>query len=553
MTNLLPTTDYSGYACSVHVNGKPLPDGFQLISLQVKQGYQSISSAHIICKQTTGLGLPAVPGLNDLPVAGSPLTVKATLGSDEIVLFEGHIVRHKYKNSVQGTRFQITAKNKAVNMALSTSTGVFAGQSDKEVMDTITSGHGCTLTPLHLTTQFQVKHTQLVKNGISDWDFMNVRAEANGCFLYTESDKVILDMPTEEPDPTRIISALNGDNVYEIEVEQDERKYRVEKELISFNLSTLEPEITPEETDEASPTPSAVKGKHADINYRTFNDRECTELVNAASRLKALSRCNGLVRIKPNLTAKPGGTLAVSGFNELIDGKFIITAIMQDYSEGGFTTYLQFGLNHESYCCRYRLNTGQNRPVILTGLVTELQDDPDNLNRIRVKITHWKDAQEPLWARLSTLYAGDQHGLVMLPEIGDEVIVAFMGDDFDTPVILGSAFSPKFLPHTAFGNDNYNKALLTKKGMKWAWNDEKGVHEISTPRGNRIVISEEEKSIILEDQNANKIEMKDGEISLEGAKDVVIKANANVKISGTALELTASGNIKLEGSMVLIN
>lgn len=555
LTDVLPAIDYSRYACNVFINDQPLAADFQVISIQVKQAYQYITSAHILIKQGVGMGDSPIPNplSGNLPVAGAPISIKAKLDFDEIILFEGNIVRHKYKNSTTGTRLQLTAKNKLVNMALSTATEVFAKQSDKEVMEAIVSKHGGTLATSHLTSQFLVKHTQLIKNGMNDWDFINVRAEANGCFIYTEKDKVTIDKPTQEFDPTKVITAAYGQNVYELDVEQDERKYQVEQELISFNLTSLEAETTKEEEGAPPATPPTVKGKHAGINYRTFNDMECTDLVNAATQLKTLSRQNGVVRIKANLTAKPGGTIEVSGFNELVDGKFIITSVMQDYSDGGFSTYIQFGLNHESYACKYNLHPAHSRPVILTGLVTQLQEDPDNLNRIKVKIAGWKDAQEEVWARLATAYAGDQYGMVLLPEIGDEVIVAFIGNDFDVPVVLGSAFSPKLPPHTEFKDDNYDKVFITKKGMKWAWNDEKAIHVISTPAGNKIVISEDEKSITIQDQSSNKIVMNDSEINLTGSKDIVIKANANVKIDGVAVEINATGNIKLKGSMVFIN
>lgn len=554
LTDLLPAIDYSKYACNVFINNQPLPADFQVISIQVKQGYQYISSAQIVFKQSPGLGESIIPNPlgGNLPVAGAPIAIKAKLDFDEIVLFEGNIVRHKYKNSTSGTRFQVTAKNKLVNMALSTATEVFAKQSDKDIINAIVSKHGGSMSTSHLTSQFMVKHTQLVKNGLNDWDFINIRAEANGCFIYTEKDTVTIDKPTQEFDPTKIITAQYGQNVYELEMEQDERKYQVEKELISFNLSSLENETTSEE-ETPSATPATVKGKHAGINYRTFNDMECTDLVGAATQLKALSRQNGLVHLRANLTAKPGGTIEVKGFNALADGKFIITSVMHDYSDGGFSTYLQFGLNHESYSCKYNLHPANSRPVILSGLVTQLQEDPDNLNRIKVKIAGWKDAQEEIWARVSTSYAGDQYGMVLLPEIGDEVIVAFMGNDFDVPIVIGSAFSPKFPPHTEFKDDNYDKVFITKKGMKWAWNDEKCIHEISTKNGNKIVISEDEKSITIQDENSNKIVMNDSEINLTGTKDIVIKANANVKIDGAAVEITAAGNLKLKGSMVFIN
>lgn len=555
LTDFLTGIDYSRYACNVFIGGQPLPEGYEIISIQVKQGYQYITSAHIAFKQPVRLPDSIIPSLagRALPVAGSPISIKAKLDFDEIVLFEGNIVKHKYKNSANGTRFHITAKNKLVNMALSTITEVFAKQSDKDIIESIVSKHGGTVATSHLTNQFLVKHTQLVKNMLNDWDFINVRAEANGCFLFTERDTVTIDKPTQEFDPTKIISAQYGQNVFELEMEQDERRYQVENELISFNLSSHEAETTSEEIAAGGLTPPTVKGKYSGINYRTFNDMEVTDLVNAATQLKTLSKQHGLAHIKANLIAKPGNTIEVKGFDDLVDGKFIIKSVMQDYSNGGFSTYLEFGMNHESYSCKYNLPGNVNGPVILTGLVTQLQDDPDNLNRIQVKIGGWQHAQEPLWARLSTSYAGDQYGMVMLPEIGDEVIVAFLGNDFDVPIVLGSAFSPKLPPHTEFKDDNYDKVFITRKGMKWSWNDEKGIHEISTASGNKIIISEDEKSITIQDENSNKIVMNDSELNLTGSKDIIIKANANVKIDGAAVEINGSSNIKIKGATVAIN
>lgn len=554
LTETIPATDYTKYACNVFVNGQPLSADFQIISLQIKQGYQYITSAQINFKQSVGLGNSAITSLvsSNLPVSGSAITIKAKLKFDELVLFDGNIVKHTYKNSSSGTRLQVMAKNKPVNMALTMQTEVFAKQTDKEIIESIASKHGFSLATTNLTNQFLVKHTQLVKNGLNDWDFINVRAEANGCFVYTEKDVITLDKPTPQLNPEKIITARYGRNVYELELEQDERKYQIENELISFNLSTFENETTREDST-AGTTPARVKGKNSDANYRTFNDREATDILNAETQLKTLSKHNGVTHIKADLTAKPGGTVEISGFNELIDGKFIITSVMQDYSDGGFSTYLQFGLNHESYACKYNVHEGANRPAILTGTVTQLQDDPDNLSRIQVKISGWQYAQESVWARVSTLYAGDNYGMVMLPEIGDEVIVAFIGNDSDVPVVLGSAFSPKFPPHTPFKDDNYDKVFITKKGMKWAWNDEKGIHEVSTPNGNKVLISEEDKSITIEDENANKIVMNSSEISLTGSKDITIKATANIKIEGAKIDIIASGINTIKGSIVKIN
>ncbi len=548
-----PATDYTTYACSVLINKQPLPGDFQVISLQAKQGYQHISSVEIVLKQGVGFGSSPIPNplTGNLPIAGTPITVKAKHDSDEIELFDGIIVRHKYKNSNKGSRLTITAKTKSINLALSTKSEIFSKQSDKDIIESIVSSAGSTMSASNLgPSQFTVKHTQLVKNDLNDWDFINIRAEANGCFVFTEKDNVVIDKPTPQSDPAKQINISYGQNVFELEIEQDERKYQVANELISFNLTNFETEVTEEES--ATPLAAKVKGKHSETNYRTFNDKETTDLVNAATQLNTLSKLNGLAHIKADLTARPGGTINISGFNEVVNGKFIITSVMHDYSEGGFSTYIQFGLNHESYRCKFNVGD-KNSPSVVMATVTQLEGDPDNLSRIQVKVSGWKHAQEQLWARLSTMYAGDNYGMVLLPEIGDEVILAFTGNDFDTPVVLGSTFSPKSPPHTDYTDDNYDKVFITKKGMKWAWNDEKGIHEISTPKGNSIIISDDEESIVIQDKHSNKITMNSSELNLTGNKDIIVKATGNVKIEGMAVDITANSNMTLKGTMININ
>lgn len=51
LTDNILATDYTQYACNVYLNGAMLPSYYQIISVQIKQGYQYISSAQILIKQ----------------------------------------------------------------------------------------------------------------------------------------------------------------------------------------------------------------------------------------------------------------------------------------------------------------------------------------------------------------------------------------------------------------------------------------------------------------------------------------------------------------------
>ena len=102
---------------------------------------------------------------------------------------------------------------------------------------------------------------------------------------------------------------------------------------------------------------------------------------------------------------------------------------------------------------------------------------------------------------------------------------------------------------------------------------------------NKIVISDDEKSILLQDQNDNKLQLDQNGISLDSPKDIKLTAKGqisidavgkinitakdDVKVSGlnvnneaqigfvgkgnASAELSASGQTTVKGSMVMIN
>jgi phage baseplate assembly protein gpV len=70
--------------------------------------------------------------------------------------------------------------------------------------------------------------------------------------------------------------------------------------------------------------------------------------------------------------------------------------------------------------------------------------DPDGGGRVRIAVVGAKAGREatPVWARLATLSAGNGRGTWFLPEIGDEVVVAFERGDSKLPIVVGSLWSP---------------------------------------------------------------------------------------------------------------
>jgi uncharacterized protein involved in type VI secretion and phage assembly len=89
--------------------------------------------------------------------------------------------------------------------------------------------------------------------------------------------------------------------------------------------------------------------------------------------------------------------------------------------------------------------------------------DPDGMGRIKVSY-RWQEVGEPTrWVRLVTPYSGTNRGFMFLPEVGDEVMVAFEQGDPERPFVIGSLWNGvDKAPNTT--KDNTAKRIVTRSG-----------------------------------------------------------------------------------------
>lgn len=76
--------------------------------------------------------------------------------------------------------------------------------------------------------------------------------------------------------------------------------------------------------------------------------------------------------------------------------------------------------------------------------------DCDKYGRVKVQF-HWdrtgrRDENSSCWVRVGTIWAGKQWGVIHIPRIGQEVIVAFLEGDPDQPIIIGSVYNQEQMP-----------------------------------------------------------------------------------------------------------
>jgi uncharacterized protein involved in type VI secretion and phage assembly len=246
--------------------------------------------------------------------------------------------------------------------------------------------------------------------------------------------------------------------------------------------------------------------------------------------------------------------IQINGIGERFEGKLFVTGVQHSINKGTWETVLQFGLNPEWFAQTNGIQqplAGALLPAIQglqIGVVTKLEGDPDGEDRIMVRLPTINTEDEGIWSRVSTLDAGENRGTFFRPEIDDEVIVGFINNDPRHAVILGMLNSSKKPAPLQAKDDNHEKGYVSRGELKVLFNDDKKTISIETPAGNKVLISEEDKAIKMEDQNGNKFTMDKDGIKLESVKDIVLKAEADVKTDGVNIKIKGSAEAKLEGS-----
>jgi uncharacterized protein involved in type VI secretion and phage assembly len=193
---------------------------------------------------------------------------------------------------------------------------------------------------------------------------------------------------------------------------------------------------------------------------------------------------------------------------------------------------------------------------VTVGVVTNNQD-PDGQGRIKVKLPWLSKDVESHWARVVTPMAGNDRGVYFLPEVDDEVLVAFEHGSPEFPYVLGALWNGKDAPPEINDDGNNNmRTIKSRSGHIVRLDDTDGSEKIEIVDGsgaNSVVISTADNSITITADADITIESGSGKLILSG-NGVEIKSQANVKVeAGTNMDIEASGQLNIKGSTVNIN
>lgn len=429
-----------------------------------------------------------------------------------------------------------------------TKTRVFIQSKDSDIVSKIAREAGLTVQADATTQVFP----HVFQYGVSDWTFIHERARRNGYEVMVDDGKLYFRKPSTSQNTANLEwgkSMLSFQPRMSLTKQVNTVKVRgwdpVQKQAIVGQASN----------SSSSPT-IGVSGWGGSLSQTAFSAAEVLEVrqpVHSQAEANTIAQAildqinagfleaEGLAYGDPAL--KPGAKVTISKVGTKFNGTYVVTTARHLYSaEDGFRT--QFTVQGARAQTMADLidqsiidqRTNQMWGGVVVALVTN-NNDPNGTGRVKVKFPWLDDSLESNWAPITAVGAGNAYGFMWLPEVNDEVLVAFEHGDFDYPYVVGSVWNGKDKPPEQIGT-----AVAQGKVV---------VRTLKTTAGHIIRFTETSsaKKIEIIDSTTNTTITMDGtnkKIILDSKGDVDIKSVGN-------LNLTATGNVKIEGAQVSVN
>ncbi|MDR0793333.1 MAG: type VI secretion system tip protein VgrG [Chitinophagaceae bacterium] len=531
-----PATDI--VSVKVFINGTTLSGEVAVSEITVSKQFNKIASAQVVFIDGSASDRDFPLSNDDNYKPGNSIQIQLGYHGDVSTVFEGVIVKHAVKiKSTGASRLIIDAKDKAIALTGARKSAYFIDKTDSDVIEQLASA----LSPDIESTS--LSHKQLIQYDATDWDFLVTRAEANSMLVLTDDGTLIVKKPDTSSTP--VLTATYGDNIWDFDAEMDARRQAVS--VMSTSWDYTQQQIEQSDTGEANFTETGnlssddlatVLGAKINLIHPGHLTQEQLQSWSDAYAMRNhLSKAAGRLRVTGNAGVKPGAMLTLAGVGDRFNGDVFVTGVLHHY-DGSWYSNIQFGWNEDWF---FKKEDVINNPAsgllpgilgLQIGVVADL-DDPEGQYRVKLIIPTITSGNEGLWARVATLDAGANRGVYFRPQTGDEVIVGFLNDDPNEPIILGYLHS-KDNKAAPVPEQSGQYGFVTLEKLKLIFDDTNKRLTISVPAASgekSLVINNDSGAFEMKDENQNTISMDTSGITIQ---------------AGT-------GNVTIKGTMVMIN
>ncbi len=499
-------------------------------------------------------------------------------------LFIGEITAVEPEFTSEGPSVLIRGYDKSHRLHRGKKTRSFVQMKDSDLARRIAGEAGLSVTA---DTTAGV-HELVIQDNQTDMEFLRDRAQRVGYHLYVSDEKLYF---VKTPQ-----SQANARLEWGVDLLDFKARLTTAEQVGSVKVRAWDPKKKNLIVAEISRPDDAPKidGKHGgELTGGTFGKSEGVTIdqpVATPDEAKQMAQSmfneisNAFVQAEGtcvgNTALRAGGMVELKGIGQRFSGKYRVSRTIHRYSNKNYDTWFEVS--------GYRANTiGQilesrerSAAGVTVGVVTN-NADPENLGRVKVKLPTLvtKDGEvESDWARLVSPMAGGQRGMEFVPEVNDEVLVAFEADDIHRPFVLGALWNtqdkPPFKNSDIASNGKVMKRVIkTRAGHVFSLDDSDGAPKISLvdssgkdtievdAKSNAILLSADKKieiktkggHTIKIDDTGRKIEIVSGgnSIKVDGAANAInIESAAQLKIKGQIIEIEGS-NVTIKGQAMM--
>jgi len=181
---------------------------------------------------------------------------------------------------------------------------------------------------------------------------------------------------------------------------------------------------------------------------------------------------------------------------------------------------------------------------VYPALVTDIKD-PDAQGRVKVKLPWSPDTAGTgceLWARLATLMGGNNRGSWFIPDVDDEVLLAFEAGDPRRAYVIGALWNGRDAPPESMdgAGNNHKKVIRSRNGVKVTLDDQDGQEKmiLETPGGQKLTLKDGPGAVEIVDSNGNSIKLETSGITINASAKVTVQAS-QVEVSAAMVKVDA--------------
>jgi phage protein D len=219
--------------------------------------------------------------------------------------------------------------------------------------------------------------------------------------------------------------------------------------------------------------------------------------------LQGLYEGSGACIGMPKLRA--GDMIEIRGIGKRFSGRYTLSRVTHTINESGYQTQFEVTQKYsttllQSLRKKISESPSPNQQERIYGVVigkVENNVDPEGLGRVQLSFPYLSDVNLSHWARIATLMAGGNTakswGTYFLPDIGDEVLVAFEQGYVNKPIVIGSLWNGIARPPEKNTGLNEKKVIKTKSEQTISFDDTPGTGGININHGNQGAARKEDK------------------------------------------------------------